>query len=256
MEIEILIPAIIGIVGVAVGSIISYLAQRKLMSMGWKRDLRLEALYPLITESEIIEKALGRSDIYIPQEAWEDVRKKHLQHEIEGMDTKILERIKGFYIRVDNHNISLRMLYDRMTDELRNVILSEANPDRIVTKKETEKGKPVTKKYIVVDGEMHAVKGYSVLGGLIHNLIPLILGKGEDGLLSGETQDAYIGALNQKKKLKEELCPKIPELDKLVNRMLKIFMKDGFFKSVYDERRELIGDVIRFRKELKKASKI
>lgn len=119
---------LIGVMGVAVGGIVTFIAQRKIQERAWKKE-RAEKIYaPLLDQLNGVEANLYKLTTSPSYPEWRGIRERHLSHWIKPELRKKLWIF--FEVELHNFNVGLIAIINDIKEPMKEEILQKIKEER------------------------------------------------------------------------------------------------------------------------------
>ena len=218
---------LIGMMGVGVGGIITFVVQRNLQKRAWGKE-RAEAIYaPLLDQLYEVEADLNKLERKFLYSEWEGLRKKHLLHWIKP-DLK--EKLWNFFVvKLHNFNIGVTESIKRIKEPLKEEILGKIKEEKIDQLKRTQ---PLVNEYFW------------------NQLAKIVLQRDEIGFLGA--MDNYPKIRYYYDELEKDFKTKEVPFDDFVKSFASKFRDDPLLKEVKEEQEKLLGETQDLQRKVKK----
>lgn len=224
---ELITSFLIGMIGVVVGSIITFMTQRQLQERAWKKKRAEEIYAPLLDQLYEVEADLNRLERKFSYPEWGGLRKKHLLHWIKP-DHK--EKLWNFFVvKLHNFNIGLTESIKRIKEPLKEEILQKIKEEKIDQLKRTQ---PLVDEYFW------------------NQLAKIVLQRDEIGFLGGV--DDYLKIRYYYDELEKDFKTEKVPFDDFVKSFASKFRDDPLLKEVKEEHEKLLGETQDLQREVKK----
>jgi hypothetical protein len=176
----------IGLIGVVVGGIITYVVQRRLQEREWREKRKKEIYAPLLDQLVDVEANLYKLTRDPSYPEWSRIREKHLAHFIEP---RLKDKLFTFFhVELHNFNISLGVAIDRIKELMKKEILQRLKEEH---KEEVQRSRTFLDEAFFWDGLAKLVLKKEDSGGFFGDIFDMPLLEKQYGELEKYFVKAY-----------------------------------------------------------------